>query len=204
MLLVRAPLRPSRTRLHTHASAMAKRTAETELGELDTTEKKKCACARTSRLLYPHDPSRKFYEAVRAAVVTEPNYPEYESLHLSTQPLILEYENRWGGTASRSVAWWPSTQAVGEKGLDVLDNTASGHRFRLMRIMHDLAAQRPLDEADTEFVCQTLGFGSVAALGPVKVMAWSRVHERDESDYYVHESRLSPFLFRYALRETNQ
>ena len=39
----------------------------------------------------------------------------------------------------------------------------------------------------------------VYELGVLKVMAWAQAYELEESDCYVHETRLSPFLFRYAI-----
>ena len=89
---------------------MAKRVAEAPLAN-DVTKKSN---TRGPRLALAYTPTKRFIDAVRAAVLL-PRYDPTESVTLSSQPLILHYETHEECT-TYALAYWPSAQSIGEAG----------------------------------------------------------------------------------------
>jgi len=147
------------------------------------------------RLAQPCEPQNRFSEAVRAALL-ERSAPT----QLSAQPLVIGYETCIDGR-NYSIAYWPSCQRVGEAVLRVLDGPEINRRFIMMRVLTDVMQLTPVTVEEAISVCTWLGVNSLNELGVVKVMAWAFTYELQENAHYVHETRLSPFLFRYRVSQ---
>ena len=173
---------------------MAKRSA-TEPLEQDV-QKRSCATARSldKRLQEPCDPDSRLVDAVRAAVQ---QMDEATGLvQLSQQPLLLGFHTM---IPTHHCGYWPASQAIGLSVLRRLDTGPQKERERLMQFLCDLMNGGELSVDEHHYWCRRLKLSHASELGTIKIVAQSWAYELEESDRYVHETRLSPFLFRLTL-----